>query len=212
MEEYRIATSELRAGDFKFSETAVDSIKINHYPWDTNGYKPNAECKIVKCADGFKVRLETFEKEITATYTQMNDPVYKDSCLELFISPFQNDPDYYFNFELNPLGALLLGCGSKEQGRKRIILPNFKDYFQIESKINGEKDNQPGWFVEFVIPFKLLNEHQPEAGGVIGQQMKGNFYKCGDETKYPHYGCWSPIDVDPPSFHTPQFFGNLLIG
>ena len=111
---------------------------------------------------------------------------------------------------MNPLGALLLGRGSKENGRERIILDDFKDYFQIKSKICMEEGNDTGWLVEFVIPFKFLKEYEA-AAGVIGQQIKGNFYKCGDETKYPHYGCWNRIDMNSPNFHLPQYFGTLIL-
>ncbi len=211
MEEYRIAISELMAKDYKYVDNHIDSMTINHYPWDANGYKPNAECRVVCCADGLKVRMEASEKEITATYSEMNDPVYKDSCLEFFVSPFQDNPDYYFNFELNPLGTLLLGRGSKQLGRERINIENFKEYFQIKSEKHKGKGDITHWLVEFTIPYQLLKEHQSEETGVIGQRMRGNFYKCGDETKYPHYGCWSRIDIHSPKFHSPQFFGNLVL-
>ncbi|MFA5695554.1 MAG: carbohydrate-binding family 9-like protein, partial [Proteiniphilum sp.] len=41
------------------------------------------------------------------------------------------------------------------------------------------------------------------------QQIRANFYKCGDETAEPHYISWSPIDLPAPDFHAPQFFGLL---
>src|SRR5690554_7495337 len=102
-------------------------MRINYYPWDQNGYKPEASCLIVNCTDGLKVRLKTNENEIKATYQKMNDPVYKDSCLELFLSPSLQTPDFYFNFELNSLGSLLLGYGTKREERHRVILENFRD-------------------------------------------------------------------------------------
>ena len=39
---------------------------------------------------------------------------------------------------------------------------------------------------------------------------KANFYKCGDETLHPHFGCWNPVVAEEPNFHLPEFFGTLL--
>lgn len=45
-----------------------------------------------------------------------------------------------------------------------------------------------------------------------GQRAAGNFYKCGDETEFPHYGAWSPVRTLSPDFHRPEFFGTLVFG
>ncbi|MHB1455061.1 MAG: carbohydrate-binding family 9-like protein [Saccharofermentanales bacterium] len=39
----------------------------------------------------------------------------------------------------------------------------------------------------------------------------GNFYKCGDKTDCPHYGCWNPILLPAPDFHVPAFFGDFIV-
>jgi hypothetical protein len=41
--------------------------------------------------------------------------------------------------------------------------------------------------------------------------MRGNFYKCGDKTIHPHYGCWSPIELPKPDFHCSDFFGEIIL-
>ena len=41
--------------------------------------------------------------------------------------------------------------------------------------------------------------------------MKGNFYKCGDDTKYPHFGCWNEVVWEEPDFHRPECFGDLIL-
>ena len=46
---------------------------------------------------------------------------------------------------------------------------------------------------------------------VKGYCFFGNFYKCGDETKHPHFGMWNEILVD-DDFHQRQYFGKLIIG
>ncbi len=44
-----------------------------------------------------------------------------------------------------------------------------------------------------------------------GLEGRANFYKCGDETEFPHYGAWSLRDGG-PDFHRPEFFGSIVFG
>ncbi|MCK7480493.1 MAG: carbohydrate-binding family 9-like protein [Candidatus Moduliflexus flocculans] len=43
-----------------------------------------------------------------------------------------------------------------------------------------------------------------------GCRSAANFYKCGDETEFPHYGAWSPVETPAPDFHRPEFFGEIV--
>lgn len=40
--------------------------------------------------------------------------------------------------------------------------------------------------------------------------LRINAYKCGDETKQPHFACWSNILTENPDFHCPEYFGELI--
>ncbi len=42
------------------------------------------------------------------------------------------------------------------------------------------------------------------------RSARGNFYKCGDETKSEHYGMWNNIDSPKPNFHLPECFGDFI--
>ncbi|MDT3424944.1 hypothetical protein J2Z22_000457 [Paenibacillus forsythiae] len=39
----------------------------------------------------------------------------------------------------------------------------------------------------------------------------GNFYKCGDETPIPHYGCWSMVNSASPDYHLSRCFWELVL-
>jgi hypothetical protein len=43
------------------------------------------------------------------------------------------------------------------------------------------------------------------------RNITGNFYKCGDETEYPHFGCWNLIASPVPDFHRPEYFGEIVL-
>ena len=56
-----------------------------------------------------------------------------------------------------------------------------------------------------VIPFSLLGlDKAPKT-------LRANFYKCGDNCDKTHFLSWSPIALEKPNFHCPDFFGELKL-
>lgn len=66
--------------------------------------------------EGYYAFLESSESPVLARYTRRDDPVYTDSCLEVFIAPVSGRSEY-INFEMNPNGAYLSQFGSERNGR-----------------------------------------------------------------------------------------------
>lgn len=71
----------------------IQAAVIDCYPWDQNGYKPFAEAKLAYTRTCFHIRLKACENRVKAVYDNINDPVYKDSCMEFF---FNAAPDKEF--------------------------------------------------------------------------------------------------------------------
>ena len=63
---------------------------------------------------------------------------------------------------------------------------------------------QSSWWAVELIPFELLGLTIPPGG------LRVNLYKCGDNLNQPHFLSWSPITLDKPNFHCPDFFGTLI--
>jgi hypothetical protein len=53
-----------------------------------------------------------------------------------------------------------------------------------------------------VLSFSGIND-------LSGMDAHGNFYKCGDKLKQPHFLSWKPVVLPSPDFHQPRFFGQL---
>lgn len=186
----------------------IPALFIEKYLWIENNYQPKVEVKICYSNSCFYLYFKVFEDEITAKFTKINDPVHKDSCVEFFINLFPLKTKEYFNFEINSIGTIHIGFGAVGN---RISLPitDIKK-IQIESTLNFpiigqyEKDY---WEVYYKIPISILEKYY----GIPfkSENAKGNFYKCGDETKYEHYGVWNNIQSVKPNFHLPEFFGDL---
>ncbi len=184
---------------------AVPKAYINLYTWGS-GYAPVSYGQIAlikgKC---FTVRLTSFESEPKSIYTRYNDPVYKDSCLEFFAS-FNNASPLYMNFEANSNGAFLAAVRTERKNKT----PIDKIIDINEIKIRGAREGDR-WYVEYSLPFGVIEKLFGVGDFSRGYTFKGNFYKCGDETEAPHYGSYYPIDLPEPNFHCPQFFGDFII-
>jgi hypothetical protein len=73
-------------------------------------------------------------------------------------------------------------------------------------------DGRSFWELQFRIPFSWLVACFPNFLPQPGTRMRGNLYKCGDETAFPHYGAWSRVASPTPDFHRSCDFGELLLG
>lgn len=191
----------------------TEPLLINHYPWGNGKYTPNVEARILYNESAFLIKFKVYEEKAIARYINMNDDVFKDSCVEFFFQPDPKNDNRYFNFEVNCIGTLLLGLGGDRKTRRR-LREETPGQFNIISSLKYARLNiipEGFWTVEYSIPFAFINKHFPEKKFQSGDIIKANFYKCGDETEQPHFGMWNPISLPAPDFHRPEFFGELIL-
>jgi len=175
---------------------------IDHSNWLPNpGIK--AWAQICCFQNALVIRLYAVETEPLVRFTGITDMVCLDSCVEFFFCPLPYD-SRYFNFEFNRNGALYLGFGSNRYDSVRQLAPCAKNLFCIKQLISEDS-----WGIEFQIPFTFIRLYMPEFAIRPGLRLRGNFYKCGDETKSPHYLSWQKIHSETPDFHQPRDFGWL---
>lgn len=180
---------------------AVPSVTLAHMPW----LAPCAvTAKAQACHDGenLYVRMEAEEADIRATLTGPLEMVCCDSCLEFFFAP-QKEDERYFNFEWNPLGTLYLGFGAQRGRRVRQIVADAREKF-CPKPFRTEK----GWGIAFRIPADFVRLYFPKFE--FAGEAAGNFYKCGDGTKTPHYLAWQRLTSDTPDYHRRQDFGRII--
>ena len=132
-------------------------------------------------------------------YFKKHDPVCCDSCLEFFIKPFEDD-NSYINFEFNANGTSLIGVGAP--GNRTNI--DRRD-FNIVANQYADK-----WSISFEIKYSVIEELYSRKIEVP-HKASFNAYKCGDETAQPHWGCVFPVEYFEPSFHRPEFFGEIIL-
>jgi len=187
----------------------IPKLLIENYLWMKNTYKPKVEAKIGYSDSYIYVQFKVYEKEIHTRFTKINDPVYKDSCVEFFINLFPLNTSEYFNFEINAIGTIYVGFGTNDN-RINLSVGDINNIV-IDSKLSKPIKGSYGdefWEVNYKIPFSLFEQYYGLK--FKAEKAKGNFYKCGDETKFEHYGVWNNIDSVKPNFHLPEYFGDLV--
>jgi len=147
---------------------------------------------------------------IRAVALEDQQPVWEDSCVEFFCQV--PGEDTYMNFETNCIGTMV---ASRRRSRTEdVVLFSPEQMAAIERWSSlGERhiitnmdDQQRDWEVEIRIPWQLILGHQLP---VFPLTLLANFYKCGDQTRQPHFVSWQPIHTPQPDFHRPEFFSTL---
>ncbi len=186
-----------------------DGVKIGiaTINWEKFSYKPYAVCFAGYSNSDILLKYQVKENYIRAQYTGIHDPVYKDSCVEFFISSGNGN---YYNFEFNCIGTPYAAYGRKRDGRELLSsdrTSKIKTFSTLGDKPIAMRELSDSWELSIAIPFELF--YEKEFKNPHGQSFTGNFYKCGDELPVPHYLSWNPIDIEKPDFHRPDFFGDI---
>ncbi|GAA4654579.1 hypothetical protein GCM10023142_17170 [Anaerocolumna aminovalerica] len=154
---------------------------------------------------GLLVSMTAIEDNPLTTYTEDNDPVYKDSAMEAFLNFAAEDLGIgYFNFEMNSYGAMLSGFGPVGN-RKRV-----KEITELRAVCTAKKEKD-SWSILLKIPMELICDVYKIPSLKPGDQFTCNFYKISEDPSIEHYGSFAPITNPKPNFHLPQFFANAKI-
>ena len=140
-----------------------------------------------------------------AVNTEINSPVYEDSCVEFFIS---FDDTGYYNFECNSLGTFLVYFGKDLATRTPLTIETIEKIQTFTTFQRNMEDKNVNWTITWAIPKSTFSNH-PDLN-LKGKVGKANFYKCGDKLLEPHFISWSNITTEKPDFHRPEFFGEVV--
>jgi hypothetical protein len=189
----------------------LPALRVDRWLWLKNGYEPRVEVRLCWSDRFLYVHFRVEEPEVRLRYRRFQDPVYKDSCVEMFIDPFPEKRRGYVNIETNALGTVLAAFGKGATGRLPFAAGQLRE-MEVQASISRPVDGPHGapfWTLAYRFPlsvFKLCYSETIREG----RRGRANFFKCGDETAVPHYGAWSPVDVPAPDFHRPEFFGTVV--
>lgn len=188
------------------TQTITNSIdKIN---WAEFPYRPDAKFRIGYVNNEIWLKYYVNEEHILAQEIHTNGDVYKDSCVEFFISL---DGKNYYNFEFSCIGTIHLAHGPARSKRKFVDVKTIEQ-IEIKSSLGNqpfaEKSGNFEWEMMIRIPTSCFAYDKIKS--LKGKKATANFYKCGDETSQPHFVTWNTIGTKNPDYHCPEFFGKVM--
>lgn len=176
----------------------IAPLAVGNYQWQE---KMDIAMEVRICHDGenLYLRMQAWEQNIRAEHTGPLCMVCEDSCMEFFLRP-QEDDLRYFNFEINPNGAMFIGFGSGRESLVRLA-PSPALFDPHTERFEG------GWIARYRIPAEFIRIFFPGFAPESGRRLRANCYKCGHKTIQPHYITWNRVNSSVPSFHRPEDFG-----
>ena len=173
-------------------------------------YKPLVEFRLWHTGDVLHLEYRVDEQAVRAVETRDGHDVYQDSCVEFFFQPLPDDPHYY-NFEFNAIGTMVCSWRTGRMDPEDApaeVLASVKRETSLKSHVGFEERPADGpWSLRADIPVEAL--WRSGIRSFSGLRARGNFYKCGDALKVPHFVTFAPIDTARPDYHRPEFFTEL---
>lgn len=207
---FQTSVPSIKEIDSMFNAQDIPFHPIATENWSGYSYHPDVQFRIAYSPDEIYIQYKVKEMCVKADFDfDSGSSPYKDSCLEFFCIPA--DDNVYYNLELNCIAKGTFAGGAKRTERTRFndtVLSQIRRHSTLGSKAFGTKISEKEPFeytVTVALPVKLfsLSEFKP----LKGRTIRGNFYKCGDDMPQPHYLSWNPIGTPRPNFHTPEYFG-----
>ncbi|MGL5318048.1 MAG: carbohydrate-binding family 9-like protein [Bacteroidales bacterium] len=186
-------------------ESAVRQ-SIGHANWSEFPYRPICTFDIARTDTKLYLRYFVRGNCLKALYTNDQDPVWQDSCVEFF-AQIPGEKEYY-NFEFNCIGTCLASKRENRDNATSLSPEQMKTILRMPSLGTRPFHEMQGlfaWDLIVAIPFDVLGLD----GTNLPEKIKANFYKCADETSLPHYLSWNPIATEKPNFHCPEYFGEI---
>ncbi len=171
--------------------------------------KPQAHFKIAHSGNEIYIKYYVHEDEVRATFDADNGRPWQDSCVEFFVIP--GDDGTYYNLEMSCIGYGLLHSrkpGTRGGGTDPAMVAKVRRLPSMRREAFGIREGDFCWTLTVAIPVEAFSGS--EVPPLCGRTLRANFYKCGDMLLTPHFLSWSPINTPKPSFHEPQFFGELF--
>ena len=190
------------------------SFAVANVNWpDAFPAAPSCQGKVGRTAQGLAIHWAVSGPDLRVQNLQDGGRIWEDSCCEWFIQLTAASDDAgqapYINIECNAAGVLLAACGAGRHDRRPLpqdLLSQIVRVADVEGPCN-EIGGQWDWTLSLLVPYTVLGldaNHLPA-------QLKGNIYKCGDETAHPHFLSWSPVGTPTPDFHRPEYFGTFIL-
>lgn len=192
--------------EFLNVKETLPKAEVEQYPWNC-AFRPRVYAQAAWNEEGIFIYMRAYEKDPRMTEEKDNGDIYMDSCLEFFVNPCPEEV-FFCNFEVNPKGVMYLASGPEALDDRTTEDRTAFDNFDLTASVKEEY-----WDVCYRVPTAYFKKFNPNFALAAEKILQANFYKCGDGTPVPHYGCWSPITSgeETPNFYHVSDFGEIVL-
>lgn len=152
------------------------------------------------------------DSDIWGNFENRDDPLYDEEVVEVFLCP-TGDLRHYFEIEISPCNVIFdAKVFNPELDRRTMLVDRtwnagrMRTGVRVSGTLNDNSSPDIGWITEVAIPFQDLGLPGPPAPGTV---WRVNFYRI-ERGQVTEYTAWSPSYREPPDFHVPDSFGELV--
>ncbi len=152
------------------------------------------------------------DTDIWANFENRDDPLYDEEVVEVFLCP-TGDLRHYFEFEISPANVLFdARVFNPELDRWTMLIDRewnsagIRTAVRVSGVLNDRTSPDLGWIAEVAVPFADLGLSGPPSPGTV---WRANFFRI-ERGAVTEFTAWSPTHKDPPDYHVPSCFGELV--
>ena len=182
------------------------------FPWYQSGKKEQTVAKMLWDDDNLYVAYICEDAHIWAEHIERDSAVWQDDAVEVFTAPNPNQPQAYFNIEMNVLGIFLDQFHPDGPG---VAVPGEWDGEGIQIKtsivgtLNDDSDEDAYWILEAAIPFVNFSKVAVHTPPQPDDMWHLNLNRLGGKTN-EQFSQWSASQTTKPQFHAPDNFGRVV--
>ena len=159
-------------------------FRVENALWGTEKFPPMYGYIGFIPQDAFYLKLICEEKNPLRVYTEINDPIYRDSVMEAYLmfEPVSSraNEENYLNFAVNANGVLHAEYGSRRM---------YRSYFTEAERVGFEchaEVHENDWTAELKVPVKILEKIYGPLNLGEGSYFTCNFYKISESKEAEH--------------------------
>ena len=201
----------------------AQTLQVDRFHNKPDPLYPKTQARLLHDEQGIHVFFRVEDRYVRSVTTEYQGPVYRDACVEFFMEP--DVKRGYLNMETNAGGTLLMkyhdpvlnpGAPQSPPGFTLVLVPweqarKVKIRHSLPKVIDPEITEPVIWYVQYVVPFDVLEAHFGPLRPVAGRTWRANFYKISLDNSHPHHVSWAPIPPEARAggFHQPRFFAPI---
>ncbi len=191
----------------------IRAVEIKNHMGSLPRFFPEVSSKMMYDDENLWLIFRVKDQFVRCITSDINGPVWEDSCVEFFFAPDTALPGQYFNLEMNCGGTPLMHYNLVAREKINPLDPseikNLEIAHTLPKKIDPEIKEPVNWNVECRIPLGFLKKYSKITAPGPGVEWKVNFFKIAENNSNPHYLTWTRVDNPVPDFHLPRFFGKI---